>query len=127
MGRPIEQGMNLHGPTPGARVRVWGRGARGNPRGRVRRLRDTCGNLKSGKGLAGGGGVDDRDRARCSGVAGAGAWWCVVRMQARCFFLGKKRREEKVVRAARQDARRAVPVRSGACEMVRPDPVACAG
>lgn len=37
MGRPIEQGMNLHGPTPGARVRVWGRGARGNPRGSVRR------------------------------------------------------------------------------------------
>jgi hypothetical protein len=34
-----------------------------------------------------------------------------------------------VVRAARRDARRAVPVRSGACEMVRPDPdpVACAG
>jgi hypothetical protein len=41
------------------------------------------------------------------------------------FSLGKKGREEKVVRSARRDARRAVPVRSGACEVVRSDPVAC--
>jgi hypothetical protein len=38
-------------------------------------------------------------------------------MQARVFSLGKKGREEKVVRATRRDARRAGPVRSGACEL----------
>lgn len=43
------------------------------------------------------------------------------------FSLGKKGREEKVVRSARRDARRAVPVRSGACEVVRSDPVALLG
>jgi hypothetical protein len=47
MERLMEQGMNMHGPTPGARVRVWGRGARGSPRGGMRRPEGTCGGFKS--------------------------------------------------------------------------------
>jgi hypothetical protein len=41
---------HLHGPAPGARVRVWSRGAWGRPRGGARRLEGRRGGLRGTEG-----------------------------------------------------------------------------
>lgn len=121
--------MNVHGPTTGARVRVWGRGARGSPRGGVLRPeRHLWRPQERAEGLAGGEGVDAGDRARWSGVAGAGG---VARRPyaGEVFSLWGRRGRRRW--CARRDGTRDGPARFDRarvnCEVVRSDPVGVRG
>jgi len=115
MERPMEQEMNMHGPKTGARVRVWGRGARGSPRGGLRRPEGTWGGLKSAERASPEAAVSTPEIGRGgAGLRGGSGGGASSVCRRGVFSLGKKGREEKEVRATRRDARRAGPVRSGA-------------